>query len=289
MANEIMNKRVQDKGVRGVRKSKSKYSSLLRCAKYGGTYRANTDRGRRFYNCRTKREHGTDACNAFNVNESFIDDKVALFHSTFFKEFMEHESSYATDKIGFMMSELAKLYALSKDAQYEERLNIELKELIEKRNMLLDVYLEKAITKEQFESKIAGINKRLDVVNDELATLSKSSDEIVSELKELDSLRQHLIEASKEQYSEVDNIMSEVDHILVHSMTEEEYTEKVTMYQKGIDSGQITWDIWMPEYNEVKIQLEPKFKGTTLIERITDKYNLPEGESYFYLSKYLFQ
>lgn len=58
---------------RGVNKGYRKYSGIVYCAKCGRAYIGNVDRGRYYYNCKTKKNYGTKACDNLNINEERLD------------------------------------------------------------------------------------------------------------------------------------------------------------------------------------------------------------------------
>lgn len=273
-AQDIMNKRVQVQGVRGKRKSKSKYSSLLKCYKCGATYRANTDRGRKFYNCGTKREHGTDACNAFNVNETFIDEKITTFSNTFYKEYIENEVEGATEDINMIMVELAKKYSLVKDNEYDKKLDKELLELTHKQARLLDSYVDEIIDKEQFKNKKSELDKKIEIVSKDLLLFSTSKEDFISELHEMDDARNHLEKLEDDNVITIEEMINEIDYIEVHTMTLDEYNAVVLQNKLLKERGAYNYHKTIPPYIEIKVQLKPKFKAITLVEEMMGKYDI---------------
>lgn len=63
---DVFNQRGQNKGFR-------KYSGVVYCYRCGAPYIGNVDKGRLFYNCKTKKNKGTAACDNLNVTEERLD------------------------------------------------------------------------------------------------------------------------------------------------------------------------------------------------------------------------
>lgn len=69
---EIKHGRVNYQNQVGVYKGTTAYAGLIFCGCCGAPYNSNVDKGRRFYNCMTKKNKGTGVCNAKNLSEKAI-------------------------------------------------------------------------------------------------------------------------------------------------------------------------------------------------------------------------
>ena len=70
---KILEGKVNHQIQKGIYKGVSKYHGLIYCGNCGEVYHSNNDRGRAFYVCRNKKQHGTAKCNNPNVTERIID------------------------------------------------------------------------------------------------------------------------------------------------------------------------------------------------------------------------
>lgn len=68
---------------RGINKGFSKYSGKIFCAKCGAPYISNVDKGRKFYNCKTKKNYGIKVCKNLNVNEERLDNMVLWIYENY--------------------------------------------------------------------------------------------------------------------------------------------------------------------------------------------------------------
>lgn len=74
---KILENRINYKNQKGIYKGKTKYAGLLYCSSCGKPYISNMDRGRRFYNCSTKKKQGMKACHNDNISSEKL-DKIVL-------------------------------------------------------------------------------------------------------------------------------------------------------------------------------------------------------------------
>lgn len=123
------------------------------CGKCGHTYTANTDNGRKFYNCGRKKQYGLKACNNENINA----DKLFQILETQIKN--ELQNLYdLKDKIKNVINSLIRLLEQKlKDKnmkKYDENVLIQELEVIQqKEKKLVDLYLEGNISKEVYDDK----------------------------------------------------------------------------------------------------------------------------------------
>lgn len=61
---------------KGVYKGVTKYANMIICFNCHQYYTANTDKGRKFYNCRNKKYNGLDACNNENISLSKLESLI---------------------------------------------------------------------------------------------------------------------------------------------------------------------------------------------------------------------
>lgn len=158
----------------GLYRGTTKYASKIKCGLCGSSYTSNVDKGRRFYNCHTKKTLGLKHCNNTNISESKL-DKI------FTSEWLRNElQSIKLMRKSYIHRAIKELEA-SKDSNKEEEvkaLKVELSILEEKLNKLLDLYLDGDLNKELYTSKKSMLEEQVNKLQTNIAELSRSNNEI---------------------------------------------------------------------------------------------------------------
>lgn len=122
---------------RGINKGFRKYSGIVYCAKCGRAYIGNVDRGRYYYNCKTKKNYGTKACDNLNINEERLDH----YFTWLYQNYQSAISYFA--QMDNNMNAMKMADVCYKIMNYREDGNTaqQLKEAEEKFNKALSLYL----------------------------------------------------------------------------------------------------------------------------------------------------
>lgn len=202
---EILYSKVNHKNQKGIKKPTSKYSGIIFCGNCGSVYTSNVDRGRRFYNCKTKKQKGTKCCNNQNVSEKLIDESIELnfknshFHISNLKEEYKKKWYYYAYKI---------INAKTDNSGIIEAIRKDLLLLEEKLNGLYDLY---ALKKDNRDMLI----KRIDTVEEEIT--SKREELFKHDLEDGDVKSKLLIiKAKLDELDALPDVFSDVDEYLQH-------------------------------------------------------------------------
>lgn len=158
----------------GLYRGTTKYASKIKCGLCNASYTSNVDKGRRFYNCHTKKTLGLKHCNNTNISESKLDK---IFNSDWLVTSLE---SIKLMQKTYIYRDIKQLEA-SKDLNKEdevEALKVELSILEEKLNKLLDLYLDGDLNKELYTSKKSMLEEEVNKLQTNIAELSRSNNEI---------------------------------------------------------------------------------------------------------------
>lgn len=166
----------------------SEFASKIYCGKCGAVYHKNVNKGRHLYNCSNKRKYGTEKCNNKNLYVTQIEEMI--------KPEKYREELYNINVLyGRELSVLA--YKLSQrlnatDQEKVESLNLQLKELNERRQRILNMYEMNYINDKELQQKMGPINKEIKNVEEEIYQYSKNNEEILKDLQELQETTQKL-------------------------------------------------------------------------------------------------
>lgn len=195
----------------GVYRGTTKYASKIKCGLCGSSYTSNVDKGRRFYNCHSKKTLGLKHCNNTNISESKL-DKI------FTSEWLRNElQSIKLMRKSYIHRAIKELEA-SKDSNKEEEvkaLKVELSILEEKLNKLLDLYLDGVLNKGLYTSKKVILEEQVAQLENKIKELSRSNNEIDQLIQNKRNLITSLNDMRvKAEYSEKE-ILSYIDTIRV--------------------------------------------------------------------------
>ena len=182
---DILHSKVNYEAQRGVKKPVSKYAGLVYCETCGSVYVSNVDRGRRYYNCKTKKLRGSIYCDNPNISYNRIEKLITDFIST-----------DKTDNL--IEQELLYWYALGRFLIDSEPINTEdidllkdkEKTLLERLDGLYDLYALKSDTKGNLTyitDKIDKVEQELEAVREQLLALTSSDSLTVNKIKYIQS------------------------------------------------------------------------------------------------------
>ncbi len=170
--------------VQGQYHGRSEFAEKIKCEKCGKYYVRNTDRGRVFYNCSTKKQHGTKNCNNRNVQEREIEALIEPY-------LVSGEYKKITQKYIDLMieKENEKKVTLYNSTNIEEvnHINVEIAEYKKKLAKLTEAFLDDDSegATEIFNSKKKELNEKikvLEVKRNKLTTTDKQKEEMLQKM-----------------------------------------------------------------------------------------------------------
>ena len=193
---------------KGVYKGYTKYSGMLICGKCHENYVSNVDRGRQFYNCRTKKMQGKIACDNENISvtklESLIsadeyNEKVSYLKSNLIKAFENCISDIEIKRNKDFESETFELRT------EKQTLNDNIKNLLK-------------------QSAIATSDNVRNIIDDELTNISNRIKLIDTEIDKLSNWDFYI----DNQVSEIKETIQELNNIVIKdNYTEDELFEQI--------------------------------------------------------------
>ena len=178
---EMWGNNINHKLNKGIYRGVSEFASKIYCGKCGGVYHKNVDKGRHYYNCSSKRKHGTEKCNNSNLYLIKINEIIT-------PERYRDDLCMALGRYGRELSILSSKLINSLSVEDKNRvgiLNEELEGISERKNRILNMYELSYINEKEFEQKIDPINKQIGDIEIQIRQHSKSNEEIIKDLKEV--------------------------------------------------------------------------------------------------------
>lgn len=216
---EIRNGKVNYHNQKGIKKSKTKYAGMIYCETCGSVYVSNSDRGRHFYNCKTKKLRGTAFCDNPNISVKQIEN--LLF------DFMDNPKK--TESV--IEEELLYWYALGrliidfKPSNFEviNKLKDKEKTLLERLNGLYDLYADKKGNLSFLADKIETTEREIEEIREEVVSLSINDKTTIDKIKY------------------IQNKIDEIESISFNINTIEELIPRVVMYVNRQGETYITY------------------------------------------------
>lgn len=252
----------------GLRKPASKYGGKVFCASCGEVYLSNVDRGRKFYNCKTKKNFGTKKCNNSNVSQMILDRELKRYFE-FIKEddftvritnrifamcriIIEHEDFNENKLLELrqqekeLIDELKELYSL-----YAKKQNQEVIESVIEEKELLRSNIKKKIT-ELSDKDNSVINKILEcysfinTISDIYAKM-KTEEDILEYVRFL-ILPNGEIETDLEIYFEFWNLFAHTSEIAYDALNSDELNKEYNIYLDDINTTKTIVEAFIKKY-----------------------------------------
>lgn len=163
---------------------RSELAEKIKCEKCGKYYVRNTDRGRVFYNCSTKKQHGTKNCNSRNVQEREVE--ALIEHYLVSGEYKKITQKYIDLMIEKENEKKVTLYS-STNIEEVNHINVEIAEYKKKLAKLTEAFLDDDSegATEIFNSKKKELNEKikvLEVKRNKLTTTDKQKEEMLQKM-----------------------------------------------------------------------------------------------------------
>lgn len=204
---DIVNNHVNHENQVGIYKGLSKYSGLIFCEKCNAVYYGNVDRGRPFYNCKTKKTGGTLKCDAPNVNEVAIEKYIKHMASKGLSLALLEQQEKA---MKIVLTIIKEKLSMIKSGRLEKIKAID--EKIEENRIVLsryyDLYALQTSGGDALKTRIKEIDSVIFKLQNQKIELSKDTNVILNEIKEMFDLYSLVVDTNngKTKYSESETI-----------------------------------------------------------------------------------
>lgn len=221
---------------KGVYKGVTKYANILICNNCHQYYTANTDKGRKFYNCRNKKYNGLDACNNENISLSKLESLITA-------EGYNQKIGYLKNSINESLDDWIKSVeekrnidskeSISKLQEEKQQLNIAKTNLI-KQSAFASNDDVRTIINEELEKIVVqtnAIDKEIDKLNNYDNYIDDSIKEIKQIKKQLDNIKLKEKYTDEELHEQIHKIViSDANNIVIHYNIEDKINEIVKKY-----------------------------------------------------------
>jgi Site-specific recombinases, DNA invertase Pin homologs len=182
--------------VQGKYHGRSEFAEKIKCEKCGKYYVRNTDRGRVFYNCSTKKQHGTKNCNNRNVQEYEIEALIDPYLIS--GEYKKITKKYIDMMIEKEKEKKATLY-MSTNIEEVNQINMEIAEYKKKLSKLTEAFLDDDSegANDIFKSKKTELSEKIKALEIKRNKLSATDEEKKDMLQSMDIFINYL----QEQYN----------------------------------------------------------------------------------------
>lgn len=202
----------------GIYKGITEYAGLIYCGKCGSSYLSNVDRGRRFYNCKTKRQKGTNECDNTNISLAKLDQLITTIN---YRRYV-----FQRKTINIVMLEGLEGYLKNKSIINSNKevnnLNLELSKNKLKRIKLLNLYLSGNVdecdfldTKKPLDSKIDNLEKKIEQITKPYEELLKDIEQIRETIEKINSMDIKSIYSKEDLVKEIEKIIINKDKVQI--------------------------------------------------------------------------
>ncbi len=221
---------------KGVYKGMTKYSSMLICNNCHEYYVSNVDRGRQFYNCRTKKMQGKHICDNENISVAKLEKLITAEGYNKKINYLKSNLIEAFKKcIADIESERNKNFeAETFDLRIEKQtLNDSIKNLLKQSAIATNDNVRKIINEE-----LTNISNRIKTIDIEIDKLSNFDNYIDNQILEINETIQELNNIEiKKQYTD-DELFEQIhkivivdsNNIIIHYNIEEKIMELIKKY-----------------------------------------------------------
>ncbi|MCI1478199.1 MAG: recombinase family protein [Clostridium beijerinckii] len=181
--------------VQGQYHGRSEFAEKIKCEKCGKYYVRNVDRGRIFYNCSTKKQHGTKNCNGRNIQEREIEELIKPY--LVLGEYKNITKKYIGMMIEREEEKKATLY-MSTNIEEVNQINAEIAEYKKKLAKLTEAFLDDDSegVNDIFSSKKKELSEKIKALEINRNKLSTTDEEKKEMFQRMDIFINYL----KEQY-----------------------------------------------------------------------------------------
>lgn len=228
--------------VQGKYHGRSEFAEKIKCEKCGKYYVRNTDRGRVFYNCSTKKQHGSKNCNSRNVQEREIEALIEPYLVN--GEFKKITKKYIDIMIEKELQKKASLYN-STNIEELTQINMEIAEYKKKLSKLTEAFLDD-------DSEGA----------DEIFKDKKK--ELTDQIKELEIKRNRLSATDEEKKELLQNMDTFINYL------KEQYDRCPEEVTREEFINEYLYEIRVSENGELRLITQAEYGYNTIIELMNE-------------------
>lgn len=211
---EILDSNINHIEQKGKYKGLSEYVGLIYCRQCGEVYTSNVDKGRHFYNCKTKKQNGIKACNNPNVSKKYIDESIEeLANGGYYLDVIEDRdvdiyrlNTLKCHLIDTLDADLSDLVLKQKE---------ELDQLINENRKYASMFAKGQIDEAFFNEQHEELQKQIDNLEFEIANNSKTNKDIIEDISVIEHSIQQLMELDIKYQYKKEEIMNEIEKIIV--------------------------------------------------------------------------
>ena len=200
---------------RGLNYSKNKLVGLLKCGKCGANYIKNVDKGRVFYNCSTKKQHGVKACDNINISEKILIENIEQIADGGFYQDIIHDKDVYISQLLQVAEKLVEKYNEGLDTSKLEKLNNQKKDYELQKNRLADLYLSAKVDMSYYDDKNNELTRILKKIEKEISYLTGGKEIIKQEIEEVKESIKHLEEIEVKEIYTVEEMFEELNSITI--------------------------------------------------------------------------
>lgn len=201
---------------KGIYKGITEYAGLIYCGCCGQSYTSNVDRGRRFYNCKTKKSKGTEFCSNPNISQAIIDNAIeGLQYGGYYEMFIKDKDS----RIKKLMEYKGKLLSSidQQDIEKSKELSDELIQIQNKKKRLLTLYLDGVFEKDMLDTESEKLESQISSLETQISSITRSNEEIIIKIKEVEeSIERISTQEIKQVYNKTE-VLSMIDRFVVRA------------------------------------------------------------------------
>lgn len=199
---------------KGIYKGITEYAGLIYCGNCGFVYTSNVDRGRKFYNCKTKKSKGVDICSNPNINHKVIEMILeGLQNGGYYEMFIKDRDNRVNSLIKQKNDLLLSIDQQNIDAARE--LSKELNELHNKKKRLLMLYLDGAFEKDMLDHESSKIDSSITLVESQIKATSSTNEEIMEQIAEIEESIVKIESQEIKQVYEKEEVLSMIDRFII--------------------------------------------------------------------------
>lgn len=222
---KIMESKVNHKNQLGKNNGTSTYRGLLVCGKCESVYTSNSDRGRKFYNCKAKKTLGTRVCDNINVSEKTVTEFIAKLTETFNLFKTLYLDKLVISLLRKRRYELAEDLNTSSKEELEELRN-KRDEIQKKADNFFDTFLSS-------ESSVLGSSE---MANNYITKMQREKDEIVNKIKELEHQDEYIVTG----IYNIEKLIKEIQSSMGKKITEKDMLKMITKIEVNKYNGEVS-------------------------------------------------
>ena len=256
----------------------SEFASRIICGKCGAVYYANNDKGRRFYNCSTKKKFGVTRCNNGNIKLDQINERISA--ENYRRDL--YEANVSCSQVLTILAYKLMQNIDNKAGEKVKKLQAQLDDMKARKNRLVDIYTRGDIEESDYSERIQPINQEIKQLEEQITQFSKNNDEIMQDLAEISETtaelkydfeiytNQSLKDFEKEHPR--DYIVADIEKIIVQENGTMDIEYKTfNKYFKLVEKHRKLLNVYIPKNNYNKLKQEIIDNIENVKEEISNK------------------